>query len=202
MFMRDADTRMVFNSFVEAIRFFYANGPRLVVVSLLWFLCSLPIVTSGPATLGAYAAIASLREGHHIDREHVVRTVKRHAISSALLQGVPLVFGGVAVLYARQYLATRSTLAFLLGVAAVYAAAYTALLLVPTFAGLATGDALEPALRTAVRWTARNGAAALSMGMATLLLFVITALLTIGFVVLFAGIAFSFHLETVLDPPG
>jgi len=197
--MRDADTRTVFDSFVEAIRFFYANGPILVVVSTLWFFCSLPIVTTGPATLGVYAAIASLREGHHIDREHVVRTVKRHAISSALLPGVPLVFGGIAVLYARQYLATRSTLALSLSVAAVYAAAYTALLLVPTFAGLATGVALEPALRTAVGWTARNSVAALSMGMATILLFVVTALLTIAFLILFAGITFSFHLETVLD---
>ena len=199
--MREVDTQAVYRSFFSATSFFYENGPRLVVVSVLWFLCSLPVITIGPATLAAYAAIASLREGHRIDRGHVVTTVKRHGVSAMLLTGVPLAFTGVAALYVRQYLLTRSTVALVLGIVTTYAAAYAALVLVPTFVGLATGVDLEPALKTAVRWTGRNALSAVMLGMGTFVLFVVTALLTIAFVVVFAGIAFSFHLETLLEPP-
>ena len=188
-------------AFVAGVRFFYDHGPRLVVVSVLWFLCSLPVVTVGPATLAAYAAVASLREGHRIDRETTVATVKRHGISAMLLSGVPLTFAGLALLYARQYLATRSTAALALGVVTTYAAAYAALVLVPTFAGLATGDDLEPAVRAAVRWTGQNAVGAATVAMGTLLLFVVTGVLTVAFVLTFAGVAVAFHFETLLGPP-
>jgi hypothetical protein len=201
--MREVDTRTVYRSLFAATRFFYENGPRLVVVSVLWFVCSLPVVTVGPATLAAYAAIASLRdpEVHTLDRAHVAATLRRHGVSAALLSGVPLAFAVVAALYVERYLAARSTVALVLGVVTAYAALYAALLLVPTFAGLATGDDVAPALRTAVRWTGRNALAAVMMGMGTVLLFVVTGLLTVAFVVVFAGVTFSFHLETLLDPP-
>lgn len=199
--MREADTEAVYWSFVSAVDFFYHNGLRLVAVSVLWFVCSLPLLTVGPATLGAYTSIATLRDGPRIDRKRVVRTVKQHGISATLLTGIPFVLGAIAALYAQQYLATRSTPALVLGVVTTNAAAYAALTLIPTFAGLATGADLESSLGTAVRWTARNGVAAVMMGMTTLLLFVVTALLTIAFVLVFAGVTFSFHLETVLESP-
>lgn len=198
--MREVDTQAVYRAFFSAVRFFYENGPRLVVVSVLWFLCSLPVVTVGPATLAAYAAIGSLREGYRIDRAHVVSTLKRHGVSALLLSGVPLVFAAIAALYVRQYLTTRSIAALALGVVTTYAAAYAALVIVPTFVGLATGDDLEPALRTAIRWTGRNATAATMMGLGTVVVFVVTGLLTVAFVVVFAGVAFSFHLETLLEP--
>lgn len=199
--MRKVDTQAVYRSFLDAVKFFYEHGPRLVAVSVLWFLCSLPIVTVGPATLAAYAAIVSLRENHRFDREHVVATVKRHSVSAALLSGVPLAFTAVAALYIRQYLASQSILALTLGVVTTYAAGYAALILVPAFAGLATGTDLESAVKTAIRWTGQNAMGAVMMGMGTVVMFVVTGLLTVAFVVVFAGIAFSFHLETVLDPP-
>lgn len=199
--MRDVDTQAVYRAFVAAVRFFYEHGPRLVVVSLVWFLCSLPVVTVGPATLAAYAAVASLREGHSLDRARVVATLKRHGVSAALLTGVPLAFAVVAALYVRRYLAAQSALALALGVVTTYAAAYAALILVPTFAGLVDGDDLEPALRAAVRWTGRNAVGATMVGMGTLLLFVVTGLLTVGFALVFGGMAAAFHLETVNGPP-
>lgn len=198
--MREADTETVYRAFVAAVRFFYHNGPRLIVLSTLWFVCSLPLVTIGPATLGTYAAIASLRRVHYVDRGYVAAVLKRHGVSAALLTGVPLVLAAIAFLYVRQYLATPSTLSLALGVVTTYAAAYTALVLVPTFAGLATGVELETALRAAVGWTAGNALAAVTMAMATVMVFLVTALLTIAFVVVFAGLSFSFHLETVLEP--
>lgn len=199
--MREVDTTAVYRAFVSAVRFFYEHGPRLVVVSVLWFLCSLPVLTVGPATLAAYTAVESLRVGHQIDRGRIAATVKRHGVSAGLLAGVPVVFAAVAALYVQQYLATRATLALALGVVTTYAASYAALVLVPTFAGLAGGDDLEPSVRTAVRWTGRNPTAAVMVGMGTLLLAAVTGLLTVAFVVVFAGLAASFHLETLLGPP-
>ncbi|ESP89360.1 hypothetical protein [Candidatus Halobonum tyrrellensis] len=198
---RDVDTRAVYRSFVSAVRFFYDHGPRLVLVSVAWFCCSLPVVTVGPSTLGAYAAVASLREGHTVDRGRVVATVRRHGLSAALLSGVPLAFAAVAALYARRYLLVGSTVALVLGVLATYAAVYAALVLVPTFAALADGEELEPAVRAAVRWTGRNAVGAVMVGMGTFLLFVVTGALTIGFVVVFGGLVAAFHLETLRGPP-
>ncbi|MDS0295639.1 hypothetical protein [Halogeometricum luteum] len=199
--MRDADTKTVYRSFVSAARFFYEHGPRLVAVSVLWFLCSLPLVTVGPATLGAYAAVASLREGHAFDRERVVATLKRHGVSAVLLSGVPLVFAAIAALYARRYLLTRSTVALVLGVLTTYAAAYAALVLIPTFAGLVAGEDLETALRAGVRWTGRNAASSVMIGLGTVLLFAVTGALTIAFAVVFGGMVAAFHLEALLGPP-
>ena len=198
--MRDVDTRTVFRAFISAVRFFYNHGPRLIAVSVLWFLCSLPMFTVGPATLGAYAAVASLREGYRIDRGHVVATVKRHGVSAVLLSGVPLAFAGVATLYVQQYLVAGSTTMLVLGVITTYATVYGALVLIPTFGGLATGDDLEPAVRTGIQWTGRNPIGSVMVAMGTVILFVVTGLLTIAFVILFGGIAFSFHLETLLGP--
>ncbi|MFC6823579.1 hypothetical protein [Halopelagius fulvigenes] len=170
-------------------------------MSVLWFLCSLPVITLGPATLAAYAAIATLREGYSIDRTHVVATVKRHGVSAVLLTGVPLVFLIISILYTRQYFVADSTLTLALGVVTAYAAGYTGLLLIPAFIAIATGDSLETAIRGSVRWTGQNAISAVMMAMGTFLVAVVTGLLTIAFVLVFAGIAFSFHLETVLGPP-
>lgn len=199
--MRDVDTRAVYRAFVAGVRFFYDHGPQLVAVSVFWFFCSLPLVTVGPATLAAYAAVVSLREGYQIDRRRVAATVKRHGVTAALFSGVPLAFTGVAALYVRQYLATRSTAALVLGVITTYVAVYTALILVPTFTRLTTGDDLEPAVRAAVRWTGRNAVGAVMVAMGTFLLFVVTGVLTIGFVLVFGGTVVAFHLETLLGPP-
>ncbi|QLC34814.1 DUF624 domain-containing protein (plasmid) [Halarchaeum sp. CBA1220] len=198
--MRSVDTKTVYRSFFDAVGFFYENGPRLILVSLLWFLCSLPVVTLGPATLAAYAAIQSLREGYSIDRSHVRATLRRHGLSAVLLTGVPAVFLGISVLYARQYVVSRSALTLALAVVTTYVAAYTWLLLVPTFVGLATGGDLEPELRSAVRWTGQNAVSAVMVAMGTLLVAIVTGLLTVAFALVFAGIAFSFHLEVLLGP--
>ncbi|WP_435102274.1 hypothetical protein [Halarchaeum sp. P4] len=199
--MRSVDTKAVYKSFFGAARFFYENGPRFIAVSALWFVCSLPVITIGPATLGAYAAIASLREQYSFDRGHVVTTLKRHGVSSVLLAALPVVFLTLSVLYTRQYFVSSSAFTLALGVVTAYAAAYTWLLSIPTFVGLATGNDLESSVRQAVRWTGQNALSATMMGLGTVLIAVVAGLMTIGFVLVFGGIAFAFHLETLLGPP-
>lgn len=199
--MRDADSKSVYRSFIAATRFFYEYGPRMVLLSIAWFVCSLPLVTVGPATLGAYAAVTSVRETYKFDRAHVASVLKRHGVSAFLLSGVPLVLAVTSVLYVLEYFANQSTFLLALSVGSAYAAAYLGLVLVPTFVGLATGGDLESSVRAGFRWTSANAVGAVTLGMATLVAAVVTGLLTIAFVFVFAGFAAAFHVHVLLEPP-
>lgn len=198
--MRNADSKTVYRSFVSATRFFFENGPRMVLLSVVWFVCSLPLVTIGPATLGSYAAVASLRETYVFDRGRILSVMKRHGISAMLLSGVPLVLAVTSVLYAFEYLTDPTTLFLMLSVGSAYAAVYAALVLVPTFVGLATGSDLEPAIRAGFRWTSANAIGSITLAMATLVAFLVTGLLTIAFMLVFAGFVSAFHLDVLLEP--
>jgi len=195
--MKDADSYTVYRSLFAAVRFFYDNGPRLVGLSVAWVLCSLPVVTIGPSTLGAYGAIISLRDDHSIQYDRVRDLLRRHGLSSVLLTGLPVLLAGTGALYVRRYFATRSTVALGLAIVTLYAAAYVALVLIPTFVELARGAALDQSVRAGVRWTASNAVGAVAMAMATLLLAVVAGALTVAFALVFAGIAFSLHIEVL-----
>lgn len=199
--MRDADSKSVYRSFFAATRFFYEYGPRMVLLSVAWFVCSLPLITVGPATLAAYAAVASLRETYKFDRERVLSVLKRHGLSALLLSGVPFVLAAVSVLYALEYFATPSTLLLVLSVGSAYAAAYAGLVLVPTFVSLATGEDLESSVRAGFRWTSANAVGAVTLAMATVVVFLVSGLLTIAFALVFAGFAAAFHVHVLLEPP-
>jgi hypothetical protein len=199
--MRNANTKTVYRSFVAAVRTFYEAGPRFVLLSVVWFVCSLPLVTLGPATLGAYAALLSLRKSYSFDRAAVLSVLKRHGLSAMALTGVPLTLGVVTTLYALEYLVEQSTFLLVLVIGSAYAAVYTGLVLVPTFICLANGDGLESALRTGFRWTAANALGAITMAMGTLIAAAFTGLLTIAFVLVFGGFAFAFHIDVVLESP-
>ncbi|WP_424004738.1 hypothetical protein ACOZ4I_08505 [Haloarcula salina] len=197
--MQNATSFTVYRSLFAAVRFFYENGPRMVGLSVVWFLCSLPVVTIGPSTLGAYGAILSLREEQAFDYDRIRTLLGRHGLSSVLLTGLPVLLAATGALYVRRYFATESTVALVLAVVTLYAAAYAALVLIPTFVELANGAPLEQSIRSGIRWTSANAVGAIAMAMATLMLFVLAGALTVAFVLVFAGIAFSLHLD-VLAP--
>lgn len=74
----DSDGERFISAVGETGQFAFQNIHRLIVVSVGWFLASLPVVTAGPATLAAYAAIQSMRTSPAgtIDRNHVRHVVK------------------------------------------------------------------------------------------------------------------------------
>ena len=127
------------------------NGPRMVLLSIAWFVCSLPLITIGPATPAAYAAVASLRETYAFDRERILTVLKRHGVSAVLLSGVPLLLAAVSALDASEYFAARSTFLPVLSIGSAYAAAYATLVLVPTFVGMATGGELGSSIHAGFR---------------------------------------------------
>jgi hypothetical protein len=181
-------------------RFVYDNGPRLVLVSVAWVVASLPLVTIGPATLAAYRAILDLRsDANSIDWAGVGGVLRRSGAAATLLSGVPVAFGAVSVTYGLQALRTQSLLAEALALSAGYGALYVALLLMPTFVALARGASDVAAVKAGIRWTARHPTPALTTGLLTLVVLVASVLLMVAFVLLFAGVAFSFQVAMVVE---
>lgn len=189
----------VHRSLRAAFGFVYDHSFALVVVSLLWSLASLPLVTIGPATIGAYAAIESLRERGWIDRSEVFATVRRELIHAFLLSVVAGIIGVMGVLYILQFVANGDTLAGLLAVAAVYVATHLALVLPAVFLGLVRGCSLDDAAWTGYRWTVTNPVTAVLLGTTTVMLLVVSLLLTIAVILVFPAIVFSFHVELLND---
>lgn len=180
-------------------RFVWTNLVSVVVVSLGWFLASLPIVTVGPATVGAYRAVLSLREdgADGIDRDAVRTTVREQFVHATLIGLVPFVILAIAATYAYAYLTTGALASGLLALVGVYAAVYVWLVSVPTFVGLAEGEPVADAVTAGYRWTARHAVGAVALAVVTGALFVISSLLTVAVALLFAGVAFAFHVEFV-----
>lgn len=178
-------------------RFVWTNLVSVIVISLGWFLASLPIVTVGPATVGAYRAVLSLREDDidGIDRDAVRTTVREQFVHATLIGLVPFVILAIAATYAYAYLTTGTLASGLLALVGVYAAVYLWLVSVPTFVGLAEGEPVADAVTAGYRWTARHAVGAVALGVVTAALFVVSSLLTIAVALLFAGVAFAFHVE-------
>lgn len=184
-----AVTRALRTSF----RFVYDHGFSLILVSFAWTIAALPVVTLGPATVGVYAAVASLRERGWVDRREVVATVRESATGAVSLTLVVGLVGTMAVLYALQFLANGSTLAGGLAIGAGYVTAHLALMSPATLLGLARGASLDDALRTGYRWTVSHPLTAVLMAGWTALLFVVSAALTVAVVLIFPAIVFTFH---------
>lgn len=179
-------------------RFVWTNLVSIVWISVGWFLASLPIVTIGPATVGTYRAVLSLRaEGQGIDRTAVLRTVRQQFIHATLLGTVPLVLFAIAVNYALAYLVSGAVIAGLLGLCSAYAGLYASLVSIPTLLGLAVGKPAPTALRDGLLWTARHSVGTVALGVVTGALLVFTSLLTVAVALLFAGIAFALHIEFI-----
>ncbi|QIO21661.1 DUF624 domain-containing protein [Haloarcula sp. JP-L23] len=182
----------------EVPGFVYHNGLRLALVSLAWVVASLPLVTIGPATLAAYAAVRGLRSDHNrIDRANVWAVVRRNGVASALFSGVPVAFGAVAVTYGVTALREGSLAGEVAALVAAYVALYVALALIPTYVELARGSDPVAAFRYGVGWLARHPTPALATGLLTLVVLAVTAVLTVAFVLLFAGVAFSLQVAVV-----
>lgn len=196
--MTETDLDPMYASLARTGRFVWSHLVSIVWISVGWFLASLPIVTVGPATVGAYRAVLSLREeGQGVDRAAVLGTVRRQFVHATLLGVLPLVLFTIAVNYVLAYLVSKAVLAGLLGFCCAYAGLYASLVSIPTLLGLAAGQPAPTALKNGVLWTARHAVGAVALGVVTGALFVLTSLLTVAVALLFAGIAFVLHIEFI-----
>jgi len=182
-------------------RLVWETLPSIVVVSVAWFVASLPVVTVGPATVGAYRAVLALRAGDGLDVAAIRRTVRRQFVHATLLGLFPVVVGLVAANYALAYLATGDLVAGALALGGLYFVPYATLVLVPTFVRLASGADVATALWDGYRFTARHVVGTIVLGTVTVALLALSSLLTVAVVLIFAGVACAFHVEfcTAID---
>lgn len=169
----------------------------IVAISIGWVLCSLPVVTIGPATVGSYYAVASLREQGQVDREKLLGTVRDQLPYALLLGLAPVVLFGIMSAYAQAYLSTGASASLGLTVVCLIATAYILLVSVPTYIGLAQGDDPIEALKEGIIWTANHTVRASVLATLTVILFACLAITTIGIGLLFAGLTFVLHTELV-----
>ncbi|WP_318569037.1 hypothetical protein [Salinigranum marinum] len=185
------------NAFVTTLQFVYRHSTALVPASFLWVICSLPLVTVGPATLGVYSLVLSLRETGRVDRERVVGTVRENLVPAAFLGFLPVTFVGIASLYVVSGLATGLVgTAFAAG--ALYAGLYLGVLMIPTFVSMAGGVDPKVALRESYVWLASSPVTGLQLLLVTGIVLVATLGLSVGFLLLFAGVAATYHAEVVV----
>lgn len=185
------------NAVVSTLKFVYRHSTALVPASLLWVVCSLPIVTAGPATLGVYSLVLSLRETGRVDRERVAGTVRENFVPATVLGFLPVTFVGIASLYVASGLAT-GLVGTALAAGALYAGLYLGVLLIPTFVSVAGGVDPTVALRESYVWLASSPVTGLQLLLVTGVVLVATLGLSVGFLLLFAGVAATYHAEVVV----
>jgi hypothetical protein len=184
------------NAFVSTLKFLYRHSTALVPASVLWVLCSLPLVTVGPASLGVYSLVLSLRETGRVDRGRVVETVRENLVPATLLGFLPVTFVAIAMLYVLSGLATGLVGTALTAVA-LYGGLYVGVLLIPTFVSMAGGVDPKTALRESYVWLAGSPVTGLQLLLVTAVILVATVSLSIGFLLLFAGATATYHVEVL-----
>lgn len=177
----------------------YRHASSLVPISVAWVLTSLPIITVGPATVGAYAAIGDVLRDHEVDYGHVLTVLKKQAVAAFVLSILPATSGLATILYFLEFTRTRTLLAGMMAMFSVYATVFLVLVLIPTFVALSEGDWIGTALKRGYLETVSHATLSLTMAFLTLVVFIATLLTTIGFVLLFAAAAFTFHIALFAD---
>lgn len=178
----------------ETGQFVYRHITTLVGVSSAWFFASAPLITIGPTTLGAYVAIQSLHENGQVDHGVLAERLRTNGIHAMLLGALPILPALASGLYVDAYLGSGSTVSAVLAIVCAYATLYVVLLLIPAFVSLSGGAGVVEALRTGRKQLTGHPTLSLTIGILTAVTLVVTAVFTVGFVILFPALAFSLHL--------
>jgi hypothetical protein len=185
--------------FVQTLRFAYRHSVPLAAISVVWTLLALPLITIGPATLGAYRAIVTLRETGEYSVVASVSAVREDFLAAVLLGSAPMLFGGIGVLYLVSPPAVLGSIALGLGLGASYLGLFFAVLLIPTYYGIALGADPSDALRTGYLCVARAPRITLRIVIVTCVIFAASALLTVAIVLVFPAFTVAYHIH-VIDP--
>lgn len=191
-----SDTNHFASALSAAGRFIYQNSDKLALVSLVWFVSSVPVVTAGVATLGAYVAVAQLKsDRNRVEWRPLVAMVRTRAVAATLFGLFPLLLYASSALYA--FSAESSRLRTLLFFVILYGAVYATLVMIPTFDALAAGQPPRSALTAGVRWTAAHPTLSLLSLLISCGILGVTLLLTVAFPLIFSGLVVSVNVHLV-----
>jgi len=196
--VENASTSRLENGLSGTGAFIYDNIYWLVVLSLCWTIGSLFVVTIGPVTLGTYVAIRNLdSDRNRVEPRRVLAVVRRQFVPATVFGLLPPLFLGFSAGYFYALAGGFTVLKLGLALVTLYVGLYLSLVMIPTFVALSTGQHGEAALRTGVHWVAANPTVAMTMGIVTFGILLVSLAFTVAFVLLFAGTAFSVHVRIV-----
>jgi hypothetical protein len=167
----------------------------LILISIAWFFLSLPLISIGVATLGAYTAIISLRETGTVDTGVVYQAVRVHFVPALILGWLPIFLILLMILNVDAFLRGGGTGAFLVSLSVLYFLFYTTLALIMIYLELIHGSDLWTAFKRGHSWVSQNPVLAVMTAGITLIVLGFAAALTVAFVLLFPAIVFSFHVH-------
>lgn len=177
----------------------YRHSTTLVLISIAWVVGAVPIVTIGPATVGAYTAVLSVLQDGEIDWKRVYTTTRRtvvFAVSWTVLVAALVAGSG---LYLHRFLVTGGAIAGALTVVGLYATLFVAIVTIATLVAVADGIPPQTALKRGYVWTVRHPTLSLTAVVLSAVLLAVSLLFTVAFVLLFAGVVGTFHVQLVLE---
>lgn len=187
--------------------FVYRHSAALVVVSICWCISSLPIVTAGPATLGACSAIHSMRNEDR-GMKVVLRTLRRHGLNATLLGLVPVIVCVFTILYFYRYLETNSVQNAILAIIGVYLFSFLSLVALTTFVRLADGSEFGEAINDSYAWVVHDPLLSTMTVLVSGAILLVGVISVVGLIIIVPAVLFSFHTEviqrslTTIDPDG
>lgn len=179
---------------LQTARFVYEQSFKLMLISIGWFLCSLPMVTIGVATIGAYAAIVSLQETGDVNGPAVRRVVRETFVPALILGWIPGLLTVLWVLNVDRFVRTGEYLSLGLSFVTLYALLYGTLVLVGVYLELLEGCELWIAFKHSNVWVISNPVMSVLTAGASLAILIVTAVLTVAFVLLFPALTFSLQI--------
>lgn len=188
------DSSRVYHSVKDTARFVYTHSISLVGVSLLWFIGSLPVLTVGISTLGAYSALLSLRDSGSIERNTVYSSLKSHWVNVTLFSWVVIIIASTTALYFYRYVVNGGMLYAIFCILGIYLLIFTIVMGLTSFIFLEQNHRFSDAIRNSYLLLIANplfSVSCLLLGAGVLVIGVISI---VGLVVIIPGLLFSFHI--------
>lgn len=183
----------------DALGFAYRHSLFLVVVSVCWVVSSLPVVTCGISTLGAYAAIRSLRSNNEVRFDEITATIRRHGVNASLLIYVPIIIGFATATYFLTYVRTDSFQYLAIAIAGTYLFIFLALVVLTTFAVLSRERSFVDSLSASYTWVVGNPTHSTTLIFVYAGLLLLGAVSVIGLVIIVPALLFTLHEGVVRD---
>ena len=195
----DENERSFGGSLRAALDFAYRHSLVLVLVSVCWVVGSLPVVTCGLSTLGAYAAIRSLHSNDKIDIAEIAATVRCHGLNASLLIYIPIIIGFATVAYFRTYVRTDSLQYLAIAIAGTYLFIFLSLVVLTTFAVLSRDRSFVDSLSASYTWVVANPTHSTTLIFVYAGVLLLGAVSVIGLVVIVPALVFTLHEGVVRD---
>ncbi|EMA37996.1 hypothetical protein C447_11185 [Halococcus hamelinensis 100A6] len=183
----------------DALGFAYRHSLVLVVISVCWVVSSLPVVTCGISTLGAYSAIRSLRSNKKVKFSEITATIRRHGVNASLLIYVPIIIGFATATYFLTYVRTDSFRYLAIAIAGTYLFIFLSLVVLTTFAVLSRDRSFVGSLSTGYTWVVGNPTHSTTLIFVYAGLLLLGAVSVIGLVIIVPALLFTLHEGVVRD---